>query len=886
VRDFLLALVRLFPERFRREFGDEVRGQVREDYDRAADRGRAAMLWFSVTTAADVVFSAVAEHASPTWIDEPGSTHNYGRGRMAMGEWWRDLRQAARSLMRAPGFAVVTVGTLGLAIGANAGIFSVVRAVLLEPLPFERTDDLVVIRGTTGPELNYSLAEEFYLQFRDSEVFESVAFFDDFTSSLRVGDEMERAWMGGGSSNLFETLGVEPILGRLPTEEDGGRVALLSHAFWTDRYGSDPAVLGRTVFASGADLTIIGVMPPDFFFPPAEGVTLWMPQEVEAANVTPDVVTGFFNILARVPPRMGVEEVETELTTLARRMPERFGGSAAYARQVSEFRPSVAPIEEDILGAVSGPLWILFAAVGLVLFIACANVANLFTVRGEDRLRETAVRRALGAGRARLIGSLFSEAVLVAAMAGVLALALAWACLPLILTAAPDVPRLGSVGLDPSTLAFAAALSALCALACGLVPALRSSAPDMSRLRDGSRGSTRRRSLGRDALVAAQTALALVLLIGSGLLAQSFWRLSQVDPGYDTEGIFTFQIAPTSEELFDGPSYARFHMSFVERLRALPGVESVGIIENVPLNEGLSSGRFLREEEAGDPDGGEALSYTFASGEAFETMGIEILEGSAFTEDDLELGLKNVVVSRSAADLLWPGESAVGRRLISGANGTAYTVIGVAEDILQYDFRDAPQPMFWLPLVGPTATSWLLSSPGYVVRTERAETIAAEIRALVREVAPGTPMYRVFTMAALAADAMVELSFTTLMLGIVSALALFLGAIGLYGILSYVVAQRRREIGVRMALGAQARRVQRMVVAQGARVVVVGVAVGLLVAVASTRALEALLYGVEAADAGTFLAMSATLVGVGLLASWLPARRASSVDPMESLRGE
>jgi predicted permease len=485
-----------------------------------------------------------------------------------------------------------------------------------------------------------------------------------------------------------------------------------------------------------------------------------------------------------------------------------------------------------------------------------------------------------------VIGTLFSEALLVAVLAGGLAVVLAWVCLPFILAAAPDIPRLGNVVMDLSTLAFAGGVSGLCALACGLVPALRASAPDLSRLREGGRGSTRRRSLGRDALVAAQTALALVLLIGSGLLVQSFWRLSQVDPGYDTEDIFTFQVAPASEELFDGPSYARFHMGFVERLRALPGVESVGIIENVPLNEGLASGRYLREEEAGDPEAGEVLNFTFASGEAFATMGIDILEGSVFSADDLELGLKNVVMSRSAAELLWPGERAVGRRISSASTGTTYAVIGVTEDILQYDLRDGPQPVFWLPLVGPTATSWTLSSPGYVVRTSRAETIEPEIRALVREVAPGAPMYRAFTMAQLAADTMLELSFTTLMLGIVSTLALLLGAIGLYGILSYVVARRTREIGVRMALGAQASRVQRMVVVQGARVVLVGVTVGLAVAVASTRVLERLLFDVEPADPSTFLSMTAALVAVGLLASWLPARRASRVDPIESLRGE
>jgi predicted permease len=879
-------MIRLFPEGFRRRFGDEIREQIGDDYDGAAAMGPGALLWFVVTTVVDVIASALAELWRPTWTESDDSTHPLGRRRMRMGDWWRDLRQAARSLARARGFMAVTVGTLGLAIGINAGIFSVVRTVLLDPLPFANAEDLVVIRGTAGPDLSYNLSDEFYVQFSDSELLQSVAFWNQFTSSLRVGEETERARMAAPSTNVFETLGAEPILGRLPTPDDDQRVAVLSYDFWRERYGADPGVLGRSVFASGADLTIIGVMGPDFFLP-TEGITLWIPQVLEPSEIVPDVVTGGPSMVARLAPGVTRAELEDELTALARRIPERFGGPPAYQRQIQDFRPLIVPLAEELLGSVRGPLWILFAAVGVVLLIACANVANLFMVRAEDRLRETAVRRALGAGRARLIGSLFSEAVLVAGGAGVLAIVLARVCLPLILAAAPpNVPRLGDVALGLSTLGFAALVSALCALACGIVPAVRASAPDMARLRDGSRGSTRRRSWGRDGLVAAQTALALVLMIASGLLARSFWSLSHVDPGYDTENIFTFQIAPTSEELFDGPSYARFHMSFVERLRALPGVESVGILENVPLNEGLSSGRYLRDEEAGDTDGGEVLSYTFASGEMFATMGIEVLEGRVFTSDDLELGLQNLVISRATADLLWPGESPVGRNILSASTGTAYTVVGVVEDILQYDFRDTPEPMFYLPIVGPTATSWALSSPGYVVRTPRAESIEPEIRALVREVAPGAPMYRVYTMAGLAADSMIELSFTTLMLGIVSVLALILGAIGLYGILSYVVAQRSREIGVRMALGAQARRVQRMVVVQGARVVFVGVAVGLAGAVASTRALSGLLFGVQPADAGTFLGMSVALVAVGLLATWVPARRASNVDPIESLRGD
>jgi predicted permease len=440
--------------------------------------------------------------------------------------------------------------------------------------------------------------------------------------------------------------------------------------------------------------------------------------------------------------------------------------------------------------------------------------------------------------------------------------------------------------LSGSTILFTAGLSVFAALLCGLVPALRSSTNDLTRLREGGRGSTGRRTWGRDALVVGQTALALVLLIGSGLLVRSFIELRGVDPGYDTEDVFTFQIAPEGDDLRDAESYARFHMDFMERLAALPGVESVGIVENVPLNEGVSNGRFLTEATASDVDGGTLLGYTWAAGDYFRTMGIDVLEGRPFERADQTSGLGNVVISRAAADLLWPGQDAIGRRVRLREAEPWETVVGVVEDVMQYGFRNEPQPLVYYPLVGQGPGSRVVSSPAYVVKTGRADDIAGEIRALAREVAPTAPMYRVFTMAGLAAQSMGQLSFTMLTLGIASMLALVLGAVGLFGVLSFVVAQRTQEIGVRMALGAEARRVRRMVVAQGARVVILGVLIGLGVAIGTTRVLGSLLFGVEASDAGTFVGMSVTMVLVGLLASYLPARRASSVDPIESLKGE
>jgi predicted permease len=387
-----------------------------------------------------------------------------------------------------------------------------------------------------------------------------------------------------------------------------------------------------------------------------------------------------------------------------------------------------------------------------------------------------------------------------------------------------------------------------------------------------------------------------VLLIGSSLLVRSFRALHDVDTGYDTDDIFTFQIAPEGPHLPDGPAYAQFAQRFLDRLAALPGVESVGLVENLPLNEGTNLARFRAEEMETAPNAGMMLNYTFAAGDYFRTMGIAMLQGRDFQRADHDTSARNIVVSRGAADRLWPGLDPMGRRLrqdrtspsvaggASDRGGVWYTVVGVVEDVVQDDVRDAPQPLVYLPLVGPTPTSWVISSPAYVVKTSRAETIEPEIRALVREAAPEAPMYRVFTMAGLARDSMIRLTFTMLTLGIVSTLALILGAVGLYGVLSYVVAQRTREIGVRLALGAEADRVRRMVVVQGARLVVFGVTAGILVALASTKALDTLLFGVESVDAWTFMAMSAWMVSIGLLASWIPAVRASRVDPIESLR--
>ncbi|HUP23071.1 MAG TPA: ABC transporter permease [Thermoanaerobaculia bacterium] len=888
MRSLLPRLLHLFPVAFRTRFGEEMAEQLRVDHDRAASQSRLHALRFSVLAALDLVRSAVAERWNPSWSDPRKLPTPSKDSRLMLQAWTNDLRYALRALRRSPGFTAVTVCTLGLAIGANAGIFSVVDTVLLDPLPYRDTERLVSIAGSApGSDLppEFGLSTEFYVQYDErADLLEGIAPYSDFTSTLRADDRVERVRMAVSTASLFPTLGVSPLLGRLPVPEDEDRVVVLSHRLWMTWFGGDREVIGRTYSVSGQDRMVIGVMGPEFWFP-NDGTLLWFPFVLRPEEIVP----GRFgmSLVARVAPGAEDESLIAELATLARQLPDRFGGSANYARLIEQYQPIVRPLEKELLGGVATPLWLLLGAVGIVLLIACANVTNLFLVRAEHRQRDLAVQRAIGAGRGQLIRSQMAEALVVAALAAVLALALARASVPILVRAAPpDIPRLAEVGITGPTLLFTLAAAAFSALLFGLVPAVRASSPDLLRLREGGRGSTRRRHWGRTGLVIAQTALAIVLVIGSSLLVRSFWQLRNVDPGYDTEDIFTFQIAPEGAHLTDGPSFARFHMDFMQRIAALPGVERVGVVENVPLNEGVRGVRYRTEGSVSEEDAGTLLSLTWAGGDYFATMGIDVLQGRAFVDSDHVSDLGNVVIGQSAANRLWPGEDPIGKRLQREGLESWETVVGVVEDVMQYSLRDEPEALVYSALVGPSPTSWVLGSPAYVVKTKRADEIAPEIRALVREVAPEAPMYRVYTMAGLAADSMVQLSFTMLTLGIASLLALILGAIGLYGVLSYVVAQRTREIGLRIALGAAPRQVQLMVIAQGAQVVLPGVLVGILAAIGTTRMLGGLLFGVEPVDVATFVTVSATMALLGLMATYLPARRASTVDPNRSLQAE
>lgn len=800
-----------------------------------------------------------------------------------------DARFTLRSLSRSSGFLFTSVLMLGLAIGVLASMFSVVHSVLLRPLPYAEPDQLVYLAGSApGTALGeeFPLAREFEVHFAEhSQMLAGVGRYNGFTNSLRVGDRVERIPMSSPSASLFSALGVAPLLGRLPGAQDAEPVVVLSERLWSDWFGRDPAVIGSSVQVFGAPREVIAVMPAAFGFPD-DNVLLWITRQVDAGQVgTPGNFGG--GTLARIKPGADPAALAAELGALSKALPARFGGSAAYAEIIERMQVVVRPLREQMLGSLSRPLWLLFGAAGLVLLIACTNLTNLFMVRAETRQRELAVRHALGAGRFALLRLRLLESAAIGLLAGGLAALIALALQPLILRWAPvGIPRLADIGMDLATLGFTLAVALLSSLLCGVLPSLRGAAPKLERLREGGRGMTARQHWMRQGLVALQTALALTLLIGAGLLLRSVQALHAVDPGYQPEGIFTFQFAPEQASLSDAPSWARFHLSFLERLAALPGVEGVGLIENVPLNEGPRQLRARTESMAQPAASGALINLTYTAGDYFRTMGIELVAGRVFAADDHQ-GRGNILVSRRAAEQLWPGEDPLGKRLQREDSELWETVVGVVDDVQQFSMDGTPQPLIYLPLVGPDpAMSPSLSSPAWVVKSNRPDTISGEIRQLVKAVAPEAPMYRQFTLSQLVDDSMSQLRFTLLTLGLAALMALVLGVIGLYGVLSYAVTERTREIGVRVALGARVQQVVGMIVAQGTRVVGIGVVAGLVCASLLSHLLSGLLFGVAPFDPTTFAVTTVAMLAVGLLASYLPARRAARLDPMESLRSD
>ena len=811
---------------------------------------------------------------------------------MAIEKWTRDFGHAARSLLRAPSFTLIVVGTLAVAIGANAAIFSVVNAVLIEPLPYPHADRLVQIAGSapgTDQPAEFGVADERYFEYREAvPALEDAALYGTGSSTSRAEGQVDQLFMTQATPSLFTTLGVAPLHGRLPNDKDDNKVVVISHWLWRSWFASDEKVIGKSYTFANETRQIIGIMKPEFRFPD-ERVAFWIPFTIRQAQVTPG---GFGpGMIARLAPGTDRAALAAQLEPLAGRVQQRLGGPPPYVKIMERHRPIVRPIREQLVGSIGTPLWILLGTAAIVFLIACANVASLFTVRAENRRRDLAVRRALGAGRADLIRTQVTEAFLLAAAGGAVGALIAWAGVPLLVRAAPEaagagfggapVPGLTTASLDSTALLFTVAISILAACAIGLLPAFRSAGPKASTIQQSGRGIVGRASRTRDVLVVVQTACAFVLLVGSALLMRSLWHLNRVDAGFDTDNIFTFQIAANRPDLTERSAMSRFQYTFMDRLKAIPGVDNVGYVTTLPLDEGAGSQNITTPKILASGAEAPLVRVAGAGGAYFQTMGIELLQGRHFERMEEERGLPNVIISTSAAALLFPGESPLDKQVRPAAGNSEqwYTVIGVVEDVLLDDLRRRNrEPMVYLPAVS--------GSPAYVLRSARAELLEPEVRAIIRDTIPTSPMYRIFTMKRLASNSTASLSFTMIMVSLAALIALVLGAVGLYGVLSYLVMQRVREIGVRMALGAEAKTVRWMFVQQGGRVALAGIVIGALAAMALTKYIQTLLFDVGRLDLVAFAGMTAVMLTVALVASYVPARRASRVDPVIALRAD
>ena len=808
------------------------------------------------------------------------------------------LPAAWKRLRRAPGLALLCLLTLAVGVGATTAVFSLVDTVLLNPLPYPRAERLVGLWHTApGLDLDrlpQSTATYLFYQER-SRALADLALYRETQVNLTGGDVPERTQAAAVTASLFRTLAVEPRLGRafLPEEEKPGAppAVLLSDGIWRRRFGADPAIVGKKVRINGLETEVAGVMRADFDFPNPE-TELWLPLTIDAATAE----LGRFEAVGvgRLAPGASAASAQDEMNQLLRKLGEAFPGSeAAPVLANAGFAARIHPLREDVVGDVGGVLWILLAAVAFVLLIACANVANLLIVRGEGRRRETAIQLSLGAPRGRLVGAVLAESLTLGLGAGVLGLLLAAAGLRLLVAYQPvRLPRLDQVGIDGSVLAFTAAVAVLTGLLFGWIPALRSTASTdlLAELKGGGRAVTQGRAgrHSRRLLVGLQVALALILLSGSGLMLQSALRLARLDPGFSAPQVLTLQLVLAEADAAGDVAAARFFQTLVERLAALPGIEAVGAVSSLPLSGSAEASGIGIEDFPLDPAAPPPVVGTeYVTADYFKAMRIPLVAGRALERSDQEQRTGSVVVSEAFARRYWPRGSALGKRLRPGnAPETPWhTIVGVAGDVRNRRLTDPPGEIIYFPLPGRAAGDWTVRRMSLVLRTAGApESLAAEVRREIRAYAPGVPVAAVEPLTQLVQRARARLTFTALMFAVASLIALILGGVGIYAFVSYMVGQRTPEIGVRMAVGAGPWTIRWMVLREVLVIAAAGIAVGLAGAFALTRWLGSVLFEVSPLDPLTFTAVPLLLVVLALAASYLPAERASQVDPLIALQ--
>ncbi len=808
----------------------------------------------------------------------------------------QDLRYAVRTLAKQPAFTLVALATLALGIGANTAIFGIVNAVLLKPLPYQQPDRVVMLWShwinwnktwLSQPEL-----DDYQHQ---AHSLEHVGAFQYTSFNLTGAGEPLRVRAAQVQPAVFTALGASPIAGRLFTDDEDrpghDRVAMLGEGLWREQFGGDRSILGRTISLDGAPYTVLGVLPAALRLPidyaSREATQLWVPIALGPTDPQDRGNHGLF-ALGRLAPGTGVDRAQSEMDTITGGFHARFPNQ--YDR---EFGVTLVRATDEVFGAIQPALLLLLCAVGAVLLIACANVANLLLARAEGRQKEIAIRTVLGAGRARLVRQLITEAMVLSATGGLAGAAFAFALVHALVALDPlRIPRVQNIAIDGRVLAFTAAIALATGVLFGLVPAMQASRADLQpALKDGGRDSRVATGWLRNALVVSEIAASVVLVAAAMLLARSFTALLDVNSGFNPSHVLTLRTSLPPARYADAGSMARAYRDIGQRLREAPGVEAAGAVTGLPLAS--TRGDWGIRIEGLPPQGRQhpAADWQIITPGYFEALGTPVVRGRLFTDADQQDTLPVIVINETMAKKYWPGENPIGRRMTMGNNDRWLTVVGIVADV-RHRGLDAPaRAEMYRPHtqfrfgMGPDtaavpAMTWAIRTTG--------EPIAATAyaRAAIDRVDRDLGISDVTTMAQVVADSTSDRRLNMLLFVLLGGLALALAAVGVYGVVAYSVTQRTHEIGVRMAIGARPTDVRRMVLRQGCRLAVGGVAIGLMLALAAARVMRGLLFHVSPSDPATFVLVAAALIGVAALASYVPARRATRVDPMIALRGE
>jgi putative ABC transport system permease protein len=808
----------------------------------------------------------------------------------------QDLRFALRTLVKQPGFTLVALLTLALGIGANTAIFGIINAVLLRPLPYREPDRVVLLWShwtnwaktwVSEPEL-----ADYQQQVRSLE--HVAGWYSNTSFNLTAGVEPLRVRAAQVQAEMFAALGAQPIAGRVFTRAEDQRgqphVVLLTEGLWRSQFGSDPSIVGHTIQLDAEAYTVVGVLPAELRLPldyaTRTFTQVWVPLALGPADPQARGSHGL-NAIGRLRPGVTLAQAQAEIDTLTRGFLQRFPDN--YDK---EFGLTLVPAPVEVFGDVRPALFVLLLAVGAVLLIACSNVANLLLARSEARQKELAIRIVLGAGRGRIVLQLLTESMVLSAIGGAAGLAVAYALTRGLVALDPlKIPRVQDIALDGRVLAFTAAISMLTGVLFGIVPALQSSQSDLQPvLKEGGRDSRVATGWLRRGLVAGEVAASVVLVAAAMLLARSFARLLDVDAGFNPGHVLTLRTSLPSATYTGSSAMVKAYAEMGRRLRGSPGVRAAGAVTGLPLASTRGDWGIRIEGRPVEGQIAVAADWQVVTPGYFEAIGTTLRAGRPFTDADRVDTLPVIVVNETMAKKYWPGETAIGRRLTMGGNNRSITVVGIVADVRHRGLDMQPRPEMYRPHTqfrygGPEPPA--VSTMTWVVRTEadpRAATSYA--RAAIRAVDPSLGISDVATMDQVLADSTSDRRLNLLLFGLLGGLALALATIGVYGVVAYSVTQRTHEIGVRMAIGAKPSDVVRMMMSEGGRLAIVGVAAGSIIALAGARLIRGLLFEVSATDPITFVAVAAGLLGVALLASYIPARRATRVDPMIALRGE